>query len=204
MKVLVLFSLLGVALSENESKPRNPNWANEETFGVHQKAEESFRASDEKMFHLLRLSTNNSPWSKDTTCVKVTAKETTGDAFNITVHFKKSGTPQASNSTVTLSKEYRYNDTKNGFTNVRQANTKTAYGLMFSNYEDCSIYYGKQGDFAPANGEGSYELWVVDGQQQKVPPCCDFMYKYLTLGMKTRDVYSNTCEDKAREEDQQQ
>uniref|UniRef100_A0A224YL65 Lipocalin n=1 Tax=Rhipicephalus zambeziensis TaxID=60191 RepID=A0A224YL65_9ACAR len=194
MKVLVLFSLLGVALSENESERRNPNWADEGIFGPHQIAEKSFNASTNKTFHLVKVTTDNSPWSNETTCVKVTATETAGDAIKITVNFKKSDIQETSSSTVTLSNEYGYNKMKNGFKNKRRKNTNTTYGLMFSNYESCSIYYGKQGGAAPAEGEGSYELWVVDGQQQKVPPCCDFMYKYVTLGMNTRDVYSKDCD----------
>uniref|UniRef100_A0A224YL54 Lipocalin n=1 Tax=Rhipicephalus zambeziensis TaxID=60191 RepID=A0A224YL54_9ACAR len=194
MKVIVLFSILGVSLTEEVSGGQKPDWAYEKTFGAFQNASKSFQASNVKKFHLVKVTSNYSPWNTNTTCVKVTAEKTTADAFKITVDFKKSGLSKTSHSTVTLSKEYGYNETKNGFKNERQDNTKTAYALSFSNYESCSIYYGTEGTAAPAKGDGSYELWVVDGQQQKVPPCCDFMYKYVTLGMNTRDVYSKDCD----------
>uniref|UniRef100_A0A131YSU6 Lipocalin n=1 Tax=Rhipicephalus appendiculatus TaxID=34631 RepID=A0A131YSU6_RHIAP len=54
MKVLILFSLLSVALSENESARRNPNWANAGIFGTHQIAKKSFDASTDNTFHLVK------------------------------------------------------------------------------------------------------------------------------------------------------
>ncbi|XP_037524819.1 male-specific histamine-binding salivary protein-like [Rhipicephalus sanguineus] len=160
MKVLVLSSLFGMALCQQSSEGQCPDWANETEFGVYQKANKSFKASKTKRFHLVKLSTNGSLWSKETTCVKVTAVETSVDVFNITVSYKNSSVVQTAFSTATLLNVYNYTGKKNGFRNEPHG----------------------------------YELWVVEGKQGHVPACCDFLYKYLTLGMKTRALYSKDCE----------
>uniref|UniRef100_A0A224YCH8 Lipocalin n=1 Tax=Rhipicephalus zambeziensis TaxID=60191 RepID=A0A224YCH8_9ACAR len=39
-----------------------------------------------------------------------------------------------------------------------------------------------------------YELWVTRDKAKSVLRCCDFMFKYLTLGQVIRDVYTSDCD----------
>uniref|UniRef100_A0A6G5A5W2 Putative lipocalin n=1 Tax=Rhipicephalus microplus TaxID=6941 RepID=A0A6G5A5W2_RHIMP len=197
MKILLFFYILRLALCQKGiHQAKIPRWANEVTLGKFQNVLRSLSANLGTESYLVRTTSNNYVWAKGMTCVRATTRRMHDDVFNTTTSFKRSHTHWNSvHATVYPTTNYGYAYTKNGIINTEQGTgTTTYYALVFSNYRSCSIYYGPNGAHSPALDSGNYELWVTRERVKSVPFCCDFMFRYLTLGKSIREVYTSDCD----------
>ncbi|XP_037273781.2 male-specific histamine-binding salivary protein [Rhipicephalus microplus] len=191
MNVYLLFSIFGLAVCRDSKLYLKPAWADEQKFHRYQDVKKSIQLGVNATFYLAKVTYNSeSIWARNISCVRSTARTISDGVFNLTTiaKYTNQSDMHTSYAKVTVTKVYGYKNTKNGFKYKPQdGSMQSKYALTFSNYRTCSIYYGPTHVFS-----GDYELWVRD--YKNIPPCCEFLFKYLTLAKRTRVMYKDICD----------